>query len=347
MMRNLVAVALLGTLVGAAQTAAQDAAPLPQGPGLSAKHPGDVGMDKDPAVIFAENFEESTLDEVVKRWSEASNKDGKVQSLSNDVSTASSGRQSLLMTATMGENSGGHLFTTWKPGVDRAFLRFYTKFAPDHAYEHHFVELGGYNPPTPWPSPQAGSKPNGNDRISIFVDAVGWYGKFPPPGVWNLYSYWHEMKVSADGKYWGNCLQPAKPVQVPRGQWQCVEVMVKLNSAPDKADGELAMWVDGTPVLHVVKGIQHGPWSGMGFQVVDSGGETFPGLNLRTSMDLTINHLWLEHYIDEGTQQPNKLANPTRVNRVWFDDVVVAKEYIGPIQPGASAPAPAASAAKP
>jgi hypothetical protein len=85
----------------------------------------------------------------------------------------------------------------------------------------------------------------------------------------------------------------------------------------------------------------------MGFQLVKEGGEVLDGLNLRTSTDLTVNHLWLEHYIDEKTQEPNKLANPTKVNRVWFDDVVVAKEYIGPIQPAAPAPAAAAPAAKP
>jgi hypothetical protein len=331
-MRNLAAAVLLGAVLAGARAVAQEAAALPQGPGLSAKHPGDAGIDKDPAVVFAESFEGSTLDELAKRWTTVSNKDGKVLALSTDVPRGTSGRQSIEMTATLGLNEGGYLFNTWKSGVDRAYLRFYTKFAPDFGYEHHFVELGGYNPPTPWPNPKAGEKPNGNDRVSIFVDPIGYYGKYPPPGIWCLYSYWHEMKISADNQYWGNGLW-AKPVPVPRGQWQCVELMIKLNSAPQTADGELALWVDGTPVLDVVKGIHHTPWSGMGFQVVDSGGDTLPGLNLRTSLDLTINHLWLEHYTGQASQDINKLQNPTKVNRVWFDDVVVAKEYIGPLVP--------------
>jgi anti-anti-sigma factor len=114
------------------------------------------------------------------------------------------------MTGTLGENSGGHLYTRFR-GEDKAFLRFYTKFAADHSYEHHFVELGGYNPATPWPNPRAGTRPAGDERVLVFIDPIGWYGRHAPPGVWGLYTYWPDMKASADGKYWGNVLRPARP----------------------------------------------------------------------------------------------------------------------------------------
>jgi len=211
-------------------------------------------------------------------------------------------------------------------------VRFYTKFAADHGYEHHFVALGGYNPPTPWPNPRAGTRPRGDDRIAVFIDPIGHYGRYPPPGVWGLYTYWSEMKISADGRYWGNVLSPARPVPVQRAEWICVELMIKLNSAPDERDGELALWIDGKPAMRFAKGMRRGRWSGMGFQLVESGGEPFEGLRLRTSMNLKINHLWLEHYVDEGAQRQNKVTSPNRVNRVWFDDIVVATEYIGPIR---------------
>jgi hypothetical protein len=308
-------------------------ATLPEGAGLAATYPGDVGIARAPAVLFAEDFEEGSLATVGKRWDEVSNKDGRVLALSDDVPPASRGTRSMQMTGTLGENSGGHLYTRF-PGVDQAFLRFYTKFAPDHAYEHHFVELGGYNPPLAWPYPHAGTRPAGNDRLLVFVDGIGWYGKYPPPGIWSLYTYWPEMKISADGNYWGNCLNPAEPHPVPRGHWQCVELMIKMNSAPDKADGELALWLDGKLVMHVFKGIPRGPWSGMGFNVLATGGEPFEGLRLRTDNALKINHLWLEHYVDEGAQRQNRLDNPNRVNRVWFDDLVVARGYIGPLAKG-------------
>jgi len=312
-----------------AATAAQNT--LPEGAGIAAKYPGDMGIEKDKAIIFAENFETGTIEELGKRWDEVSNKDGKVLVLSSDVPSGSHGKHSLQMTGTLSENTGGHLYTRF-PGVDKAFLRFYTKFAPDHAYEHHFVELGGYNPPLRWPSPRAGTRPVGNDRVMVFIDPIGDYGKHPPPGVWMLYTYWPEMKISADNMYWGNCLNPAEPQRVPRGRWQCVELMVKMNSAADKADGELALWLDGKLVMHVVKGVRRGHWSGMGFDLLTTGGEPFEGLRLRTDNALKINHLWLEHYVDEGAQRQNKLANPNRVNRVWFDDIVVSTEYVGPTQ---------------
>jgi len=98
-----------------------------------------------------------------------------------------------------------------------------------------------------------------------------------------------------------------------------------------KSDAELALWLDAKLVMHVVKGIPHGPWSGMGFDVLTTGGETFEGLRLRADNTLKINHLWLEHYVDEGAQRQNRLGKPNRVNRVWFDDIVVATRYVGPI----------------
>jgi hypothetical protein len=303
---------------------------LDPGPGIAAKYIGDAGIEGDASVIFAENFEAGSLAEIAKRWGEASNKNGEVQAFTDDVPAGSAGRRSLQMTGTMGKNSGGHLYTMFKPGFDKVHVRFYTKFAADHGYEHHFVALGGYNPPTPWPNPQAGTRPRGDDRIAVFIDPLGHHGRYPPPGVWGLYTYWNEMKVSADGHYWGNVLSPAQAVPVAQGEWTCVELMIKLNSAPDERDGELALWVDGKPAMHFAKGMRRGPWSGMGFKLVESGGEPFEGLRLRTSMDLKINHLWLEHYVDEGAQRHNKVRNPNRVNRVWFDDIVVATEYIGP-----------------
>jgi len=305
---------------------------LPCYAGLADKYPSDEGIANDPDVLFAENFEEGTVAEICKRWDSFKNKDGKVMAISDDVPAGSGSSRSLQITGTLGENSGGDLYTNF-PGQDKAYLRFYTKFAADHAYEHHFVCFGGYNPPSPWPDPKAGSRPNGDDRVQIVIDPIGQHGKYSPPGIWTLYSYWSEMKISADGNYWGNCLCPAEPKIVPRDKWICVELMIKMNSAPDKADGELTLWIDGEQIAHFVKGVKRGNWTGMGFDLVEEGGEPFEGLLLRTDNALKVNYLWLEHYIDEGAQRQNNLENPNRVNRVWFDNVVVARKYIGPIAP--------------
>jgi hypothetical protein len=217
--------------------------------------------------------------------------------------------------------------------VDRAFARFYVKFAPENDYTHHFVHFGGYRPSTAWPQGGAGERPRGDERVTVGIEPFGEYGKYPAPGAWSFYAYWHEMKVSADNKYWGNGLRPAQPQQIPKDMWQCVEIMLQLNSAPDKHDGELALWLDGKLVAYFAPSTRRGPWSGMGFTLRDEGGEPFEGFNFRTSTDLKINFFWLLHYVTENAARQNKVAKPNPTNRVWFDDIVVATSYIGPVQP--------------
>ena len=305
---------------------------LPEGCGLSAMYPGDAGIAGDEAVLFAEDFEGADLDAVIARWDQASNEDGKVLALSDEAPPASAGKQSIEMTATLGENTGGHLYTRLPRAVDEVYARFYVKFPEEAQYIHHFFHVGGYNPATVYPQGGAGSRPLGDERVTVGVEPTGLNGRQPAPGVWNLYCYWPEMKISADDKYWGNSLQPVVDAAVPRAKWQCVEVMVKLNSAPEARDGEAALWVDGELKGHFAKGVRRGDWTGMGFRLVDGGGEPFEGFRWRTSADLKLNFLWLLHYVTEGSYRQNRVDDADPVNRVWFDDVVVATRYIGPIK---------------
>jgi hypothetical protein len=108
--------------------------------------------------------------------------------------------------------------------------------------------------------------------------------------------------------------------------------MVQCNSAPDKRDGELALWLDGEPVARFPPGVARGPWSGMGFSLVDNGGEPFEGFRWRTSDDLKINFFWLMLYVTENAARQNHAPQSTTPNRVWFDDIVIGTEYVGPIQ---------------
>ena len=255
---------------------------LPAGPGLSKQYPEDAGIDENVDVLFVENFENGTVKDFGKRWDEIRNKNGKVFSLSDDIPSSSSGKRSLKITATLGKNSGGHLYKQLPRGVDRVFARFYVKFYEEAEYIHHFVHLGGQRPALRWPRSQAGTKPKGDDWFSVGIEPVGRYGRHTAPGVWNFYTYWQEMKISADRKYWGNGLHPVNPQQVPRNRWQCIEAMIKLNTVPDKSDGELALWLDGKPVAHFLKDARRGHWSGMGFDLVKQGGVPFEGFRFRT-----------------------------------------------------------------
>lgn len=305
---------------------------LPEGTGLAARYPGDQGIAKDPSVLLAEDFETGTIADLAKRWTEVSNKDGKPLAFSDQKPEASRGKRSLEITATLGHDTGGHLFAPLPKGVDTAFARFYVRFEEDAGYIHHFVHMGGLNPQTRWPNPQAGSRPKGDDRFSVGIEPWGDRGRARAPGLWNFYPYWHEMKISADGHYWGNSIRPVEDQPAPKATWQCVELMIKLNK-PKERDGELALWLGGKRVAHVRKGSPRGEWTGMGFRLLAEGGEPFEGFSWRTTGDLKVSYFWLLHYVTENATRQNRVEKPDPTNRVWFDDVVVATSYIGPIRP--------------
>jgi len=141
---------------------------LPEGPGLAAKHPGDMGIEADPLVVFAENFELPTFEAVAKRWEDVSHPE--LMSLSDDKPAPSGGKRSLLVRHVGGETVGGHLYRRLQPGYDRLFVRFYVKFADDCFPIHHFFHVGGYNPSTSWAQGGAGVRPSGDERFSVGLE---------------------------------------------------------------------------------------------------------------------------------------------------------------------------------
>lgn len=263
--------------------------------------PAAVAADQPARAVFAEDFENFNR----KTWDEY----GQDPSAVEIVEGGRGGKgKCVRITATRGKNTGAHLYKMLDPGLDTCHLRFYVKFEADHPYVHHFVHLTGYNPPTRYPQGGAGERPKGHERFSTGVEPWGFWGKYPPPGAWNLYSYWCEMKASRDGRYWGNSFAPDPPVRVERGKWVCVEVMLKCNSAPDKADGEQALWIDGKEV---------GRWG---------------GIRWRTDPKLKVNGVWMLYYLTDTAVRQNNVKDPKQVSRVWFDDIVVAETYVGPVK---------------
>jgi hypothetical protein len=216
------------------------------------------------------------------------------------------------------KNQGGDAIKWFMPGADTVYARFYVKFSADYQYNHHFVWLGANQRTNKWSAfGKAGLKPNGTYYSTGMEPWFAW-GKNPPPGEVNLYTYYLDMEPDRKmNKYWGNGFFPPGPGKgraasehrfiPPLDKWHCWEFMIQANTAPDKTDGKQAMWVDGKLI-----------------------GE-FTGIRWRNDMDLKVNCLWLEHYgYDEGdpTKQYWKESQS-----VWFDDVVVARHYIGPMKP--------------
>jgi hypothetical protein len=320
---------------------------IPPGQGIAWLYPGDEGIDNHPSVVFADNFETGDLGDIEARWGHMSNRDGKVMSFSNDVPEGSAGTRSLQMTATRGENAGGELYKTFNPGWDTIYLRFYTKFARDHGVHHHFVALRGSKDPLPYPIGGAGSL--AENRFSVTIEPTRW--QQGPPGIWQFYAYWPEMRSwqTVEGKpdgrpnpYYGNSFLPEEPFVIPRDQWISVEFMVILNTSPEAMDGEVALWIDGEPVVHFAPGTPMGYWRNDSFRNDPSHANAVPfeGFRWRHDMDVKINVLRLQHYISgtsfDRTQEysdnnPGYLIN-TKQATVWFDNVVMATEYIGPVR---------------
>ncbi len=275
--------------------------------GLAAKYAGDVDIANDPDVLFADNFESGDM----KQWDEQR---GRVVMTDDQPN---SGLWCVQMPMERGKNHGGDAIKWFMPGADAVYARLYVKFSPDYQYNHHFVWLGANQRTNKWSAfGKAGLKPNGTYYSTGMEPWFAW-GENPPPGEVNLYTYYLDMEPDRKmDKYWGNAFFPPGPDQgkaagarrviPPLNQWQCWEFMIQANTAADKADGKQAMWVDGKLV-----------------------GE-FTGIRWRNDLDLKVNCFWLEHYgYDEGDPTKQYWQDS---QSVWFDDVVVARRYIGPMK---------------
>ena len=317
-----------------------------EAPGLSAKYPGDRGIENDPAVLLAESFETGTVQDLYQCWNNVLDRDGESLSLVEDAPPGSAGRRCLQLTTTLGRTDQAHLYRTLARPVDTYFARFYAKFPADPSPIHHGIQLGGNNPPADLPQPHAGERPLGDDRVIVGIEPKYILpGCPPPPGSWAFYAYWHQMRPLSSGEYagsyYGNIFYPESAPPIPCERWQCVEVMIKLNTAPQSDDGELALWIDGRKTMHLIKGTRLNPVAvrddvhalPTDFAVSPAGSEVCPGFNWRTSLELKLNFFWLLHYVSLHGAIFNNCPNPNPVNRVWYDDIVVSTRYVGPIVP--------------
>ncbi|MBC8001914.1 MAG: hypothetical protein H7X97_04925 [Opitutaceae bacterium] len=307
--------------------------------GIASRYPGDAGIERDPRVLFTENFEEDSIATLAARWETVGARES--MSFAGDVPAGSRGKQSLLMDRQKG--AGGQLYRRLKNqsggwGYDRVFARYYVKFAEDCGEIHHFGTcLGGNNPPTSWPSVKAGQPTDGAKSFWSGIEPFG------SAWTWDFYTYWADMRGSPPrGQTWGNSFVRDPKLKVEKTRWICVEQMIRMNDVGD-SNGEQALWIDGQPIAHLGKGFPKGRWifdkfspgeGGRGQRWnqtkgdreefdVPAGGAPFEGFRWRTVPELNVNYVWLYVY----TAKPDG----HRI-RAWFDDVVVATEYVGPLQ---------------
>ncbi len=328
-----------GTNDGGGTDASQtnDGAPKPDGGagGLASKYPCDNGIANDPAVVWVENFEEGSVSAVTSRYDSSNDPAG--MSLTGDKPAKSCGAASMTLTSSGDGANATDLYKSFPPGYDEWFVRWYAKYQTGNITWHHVgVWFGGYNPPIPYPNPQAGLKPNGDDRFSVSIEPVWDVGT--GAARFDTYDYWMQMhswmaQPSGNTAYYGNALINENAFKVDEGSWVCLEVHVKLNT--DLASGAGAMlevWKNDQLVVSYDDTGPKGYWIRDKFCIPASDGtectqypapfDTVLDLQYRSVSALKLNAFWPQNYI---TQTGN-------TGSLQLDDMVIATTRIGCMQ---------------
>lgn len=289
---------------------------LPEGnSGIAAKHPGDKDIATDPMVIFADDFESyQQSGEIAKHWDFIYHT--RDTHITTDPGLAFHGKQALefVVPQQTTEQSDG-VDKLISPERDIVFLRYYAKFHAPYdvigsshngaGISAHYFDNGRATPGIP---------ANGTNKF--LVNLENWRGDSvtPSPGHLNLYVYHPEQRSNyGDHFFTDGTVMPysstsydfgkdfiSRPlILTPMDQWFCYELMVKANT-PGKRDGRVAIWVDGKLV------------------------GDFQNLRFRDIETLKMNRAGICFHIK---------TNPKGEAKKWFDNVVIADSYIGPMMP--------------
>ena len=290
--------------------------PLPEGnSGIASRHPGDVGIGGDPDVIFADDFESyARAADLNGRW------DAVYQNQYVDITTAAANvyRGGNALQFTLPQQTAELSDATDKlvsPEQDVLFLRYYSKFQPPYdvvgsshngsSISAHYFINGQATPGVP---------ADGTNKF--LANLENWRGDAatPSPGDLNIYLYHPEQRSQyGDHFFPDGDVSPNTSIKFDYGpgfvsrpdivpaldRWYCYEVMVKANT-PGQRDGRIAVWLDGALAAD------------------------FPGLRLRDVATLKIDRFGLSFHIG---------SNPNGQARKWYDNVVAARSYVGPLAP--------------
>ena len=284
--------------------------------GIASRYPNDVGIENDPDVILFDGFESYTSpSQLFTKWDQA----GRQANLriATEPGNCVGGHKSLEMKLPISANETSNgVAKRLSPEEPVLFIRAYTKFDPGfdvRGSSHNGLRISGHYPGPGHPPP-----PDGTGFFLFTVQnhkAGNGRGGEVQPGYGAVYSYWpHQRSNYGDHWYpdgwvipggWG--LWIIYPNQYPdfsalsnwqpqRGIWYCYELMVKTNTI-GRNDGVVAYWIDGNLAGY------------------------FPDLFIRSIDSLKIDFATLNLHA----------TSSARVNKKWYDNVVIARSYIGPI----------------
>jgi hypothetical protein len=310
------ALPLVSCALGLALLVATNAAPIPGGStGIASRYPGDVGIASDPNVIFADDFESyGGVSGLTSRWNEAYHTSN--IRIATESGNFFGGGKALEFTVRQTSKEVSNSAMKYvSPERDVLFLRYYAKF------DERFNVLGSSHNGSTISSRYCcpGVPADGYNKFLISYEA--WRGQTvePNPGKLNVYMYHPDQRdVWGDHFFPTGIVSPftrvpfdfgpdfvALPDVTPvLGRWYCYELMVKTN-APGQRNGRIALWLDGNLIAD------------------------FPNLRIRETTALKIDRFTIGLHVK---------ANTLGVAREWYDNVVAATSYIGPMASSTSIP---------
>src|SRR5438105_8077030 len=319
-------------LVFLAPSATPTAAPADSG--IAARYPGDKNIASDPAVVFADQFDSYTSpNQLTNKWDSAY----QLQHIriATEAGNFFAGSKALEFSLPISTTEVSNAATKrLSPEQDTVFLRAYTKF--DAEYSVNTSNHNGLRLSAKYPGPGV-IPPADGTGFFLFLLQNNIMGSLlageSAPGYSHLYAYWPNQR-SNYGDHWypDGFVKPfasgignqgdwlAFPSQYPdfkpmpnflpeRNRWYCYELMVRANT-PGQRDGEVKYWIDGELV------------------------SDFPNLNIRSLSTLKMDeaHIGLHAMHSE------------RLNKKWYDNVVIATKYIGPMASASPTPSPTPTA---
>jgi len=293
---------------------------------IANNYPNDLLIQNDPNVVFTEMFEQGTVSNLLIGYTNISNPTN--ISFSSSVPPGSKGTQSGKFTTYHTSNSviATEIRKKFTNTIsDSVFVRFYVKYNDTHTHHHSGIWLIGANPANScFPCIMTGSStPFVSDSVfSLGAELTGSTINPQTNSRFALYNKWMGMHPLNSGLYYGNEFLHSNPIDlINTTQWNCIEVMLKLNNPTTDSTGEAKLWINGQLITHLGKGLPNGVWNQLDFTI--GTGTPFNGFRWRSNPLVVFNSIWIKNYT-----YVNSDPNP---NDILYDHIVVAKKYIGPI----------------
>lgn len=336
---TITAAALILTSNGLAINVLSDA-PMPkENVGIAAKYPEDTGIENDPDVILADSFENyGKMSELRNIWYTINEDHMNLTTDSENVVRGSQSLQLNLPAQNIERYTGIDLYLSEEQKQDTIFIRYYQKIDESYAISNTTSNHNGGSISSRYWTCGDDSGPgicsDGTNKYlamlqstqsTIFDGHSMMVYTYHPDMRYNNICLIEGMPATPRGQQYADHLYPDGEVMpwtywrgnygddfIPRpkfnielGKWYCYELMLKANT-PGQRDGRITAWVDGEIILD------------------------FGNMRFRDIADLKIDLVGFSF----------GCASTPTATKSWFDNIVIARSYIGPISTSEEEPLP-------